>query len=147
MFIIISAVRCYHDYFNSIKRRHKTLHPKDQNCVANSKNIRCPEIFPRFSEAAQNLYILSRFAADDDGFVDCVQAVKRQARYRLDALDELARNNFVSMFADDLLLIRHWCAMNKMPPSKRRETRYPALLAGLKVGENGAYEVVNKMSH
>ena len=86
-------------------------------------------------------------AADDDGFVDSVQAVKRRCGCNALALRQLYDKGFVPMFADDLLVIRHWNAMNKMPPSKRRETRYPALLAGLKVGENGAYEVVNKMSH
>lgn len=115
--------------------------------MANSKNIRFSEIFPRFSETAQNLYILSRFAADDDGFIDQVSAVRRQCKVKMKSLTELSEADYVLMFADDLLVIRHWNAMNKMPPSKRRETRYPALLAGLKVGENGAYEVVNKMSH
>ena len=112
--------------------------------MANSKNIRCPEIFPRFSEAAQNLYILSRFAADDDGFVDQVSAVRRQCKVKMKSLTELSEADYVLMFADDLLVIRHWNAMNKIQPSKRKETRYQGILAGLKANKYGFYEFVTK---
>ena len=58
------------------------------------------------------------------------------------SLTELSEADYVLMFADDLLVIRHWNAMNKMPPSKYKETRYQGLLAGLKPNKNGFYEVV-----
>ena len=112
-----------------------------------SKDIFDSDKFSNLTSSAVKLYVYLIIAADDDGFVDSVQAVKRRCGCNALALRQLCDKGFVPMFADDLLVIRHWNAMNKMPPSKRRETRYPALLAGLKVGENGAYEVVNKMSH
>ena len=85
-------------------------------------------------------------AADDDGLVDCVQAVKRSCGCNAIALRQLCDQGFVLMFADDLLVIRHWHAMNKIPPSKYKESRYQALLAQLKPNKNGYYEVVSKTS-
>ena len=109
-----------------------------------SRDVVCTDKFHKLHASSKVLYMYLVLAADDDGFVDQVTAVRRQCKVKMASLQELIESDYVLMFADDLLVIRHWIAMNKMPPSKRRETRYQGILAGLKANKYGFYEVVTK---
>ena len=75
---------------------------------------------------ARSLYIALLTAADDDGFVDNPEAVRKSWGLRKPALSQLLEAGLLLDF-DGVVLLTHWLQHNRIPRDRYRPTRHTAL--------------------
>ena len=91
---------------------------------------------------ARSLYIALLTAADDDGFVDNPEAVRKSWGLRKPALSQLLEAGLLLDF-DGVVLLTHWLQHNRIPRDRYRPTRHTALLVMGRTQGKGCYCFVN----
>ena len=87
---------------------------------------------------ARSLYIALLTAADDDGFVDNPEAVRKSWGLRKPALSQLLEAGLLLDF-DGVVLLTHWLQHNRIPRDRPRPTRHTALLSQVLLGDAREY--------
>ena len=87
---------------------------------------------------ARSLYIALLTAADDDGFVDNPEAVRKSWGLRKPALSQLLEAGLLLDF-DGVVLLTHWLQHNRIPRDRYRPTRHTALLSQILLGDAREY--------
>lgn len=87
---------------------------------------------------ARSLYIALLTAADDDGFVDNPEAVRKSWGLRKPALSQLLEAGLLLDF-DGVVLLTHWLQHNRIPRDRYRSTRHTALLSQVLLGDAREY--------
>lgn len=87
---------------------------------------------------ARSLYIALLTAADDDGFVDNPEAVRKGWGLRKPALSQLLEAGLLLDF-DGVVLLTHWHQHNRIPRDRYRPTRHTALLSQVLLGDAREY--------
>ena len=87
---------------------------------------------------ARSLYIALLTAADDDGFVDNPEAVRKSWGLRKLALSQLLEAGLLLDF-DGVVLLTHWLQHNRIPRDRYRPTRHTALLSQVLLGDAREY--------
>ena len=87
---------------------------------------------------ARSLYIALLTAADDDGFVDNPEAVRKSWGLRKPALSQLLEAGLLLDF-DGVVLLTHWLQHNRIPRDRYRATRHTALLSQVLLGDAREY--------
>lgn len=87
---------------------------------------------------ARSLYIALLTAADDDGFVDNPEAVRKSWGLRKPALSQLLETGLLLDF-DGVVLLTHWLQHNRIPRDRYRPTRHTALLSQVLLGDAREY--------
>ena len=87
---------------------------------------------------ARSLYIALLTAADDDGFVDNPEAVRKSWGLRKPALSQLLEAGLLLDF-DGVVLLTHWLPHNRIPRDRYRPTRHTALLSQVLLGDAREY--------
>ena len=87
---------------------------------------------------ARSLYIALLTAADDDGFVDNPEAVRKSWGLRKPALSQLLEAGLLLDF-DGVVLLTHWLQHNRIPRDRYRPTRHTALLSQVLLGDAREY--------
>ena len=87
---------------------------------------------------ARSLYIALLTAADDDGFVDNPEAVRKSGGLRKPALSQLLEAGLLLDF-DGVVLLTHWLQHNRIPRDRYRPTRHTALLSQVLLGDAREY--------
>ena len=87
---------------------------------------------------ARSLYIALLTAADDDGFVDNPEAVRKSWGLRKPALSQLLEAGLLLDF-DGVVLLTHWLQHNRIPRDRYRPTRHTALLSQVLLGDTREY--------
>ena len=90
---------------------------------------------------ARCLYFTFGLLADDDGFIDNPKAIMRQCGASKNDLDLLMAKQYVLVFDDGVIVIRHWRLHNYLRADRYRETQYTSHKAEL---ENTAHGYVKK---
>lgn len=68
------------------------------------------------------LYFYMIAQADDEGFVDNVESLKRVLGYRAERLENLEESGLIIRFKSGVVAIRHWHVHNSIPKSKYTPT-------------------------
>lgn len=89
-----------------------------------SKKFISRDDFLSMPDSSQNLYIHLSLNADDDGFVDNVQAVLKTTQKKIDDLNILIYKNFIIPFQSGVLVITHWKMNNTLRNDRYKETVY-----------------------
>ena len=87
---------------------------------------------------ARSLYIALLTAADDDGFVDNPEAVRKSWGLRKPALSQLLEAGLLLDF-DGVVLLTHWLQHNRIPRDRYRPTRHTAMLSQVLLGDAREY--------
>ena len=123
-----------------------TLQPpsrKDEDEMAERRmfTIKIVESDP-FTEmplSAQALYFHLNMAADDDGFVNNPQKIRRSIDASEDDFEVLVKKRFLLTFENGLVVIKHWRMHNLLRKDRYKPTQYQDQLASLQVRGDGAY--------
>ena len=77
--------------------------------------------------------------ADDDGFIDHPNAIRRMTGFSVDSLKLLIAKGFLLPFSDSLVVVAHWEMQNHIQPSKKTPTVYTGQKEMLTIDEQGIY--------
>ena len=88
--------------------------------------------------SAQCLYIHLNMNADDDGFLNNAQKIRRSIEASQGDLDLLIEKRFVLSFGS-VIVIKHWRMNNQIRKDRYKPTQYMDLLQKLKVKKDGSY--------
>ena len=106
-----------------------------------SRDIVDSDAYTKMPLSSQLLYFRLVMSADDDGVVDSAFLILRLFGFQNDELDDLCSFGFIIPIDDNVYLIRHWHAHNKIPSAIYTPSRYAHLLKAFKVDVMGAYEI------
>ena len=96
--------------------------------------------------SAQALYFHLNMRADDDGFISNPRRVQKYVGASEDDLKLLIVKNFIIVFDDGVIVIKHWRMHNTIQKDRYRKTNYVEDLNQLGIKENRAYTLnVSKM--
>lgn len=88
---------------------------------------------------SQALYAHLVINADDDGFIDHPNAIRRMTGFSIDSLKLLIAKGFLLPFSDSLVVVAHWEMQNHIQPSKKTPTVYTGQKEMLTIDEQGMY--------
>lgn len=88
---------------------------------------------------SQALYAHLVINADDDGFIDHPNAIRRMTGFSVDSLKLLIAKGFLLPFSDSLVVVAHWEMQNHIQPSKKTSTVYTGQKEMLTIDEQGIY--------
>ena len=88
---------------------------------------------------SQALYAHLVIGADDDGFINNPNSIRRMTGFSVDSLKLLIAKGFLIPFSDSLVAITHWDLQNHLAPSKRTPTVYADQKEMLTIDEQGIY--------
>lgn len=88
---------------------------------------------------SQALYAHLLINADDDGFIDHPNAIRRMTGFSVDSLKLLIVKGFLLPFSDSLVVVAHWEMQNHIQPSKKTPTVYTGQKEMLTIDEQGIY--------
>ena len=88
---------------------------------------------------SQALYAHLVINADDDGFIDHPNAIRRMTGFSVDSLKLLIVKGFLLPFSDSLVVVAHWEMQNHIQPSKKTPTVYTGQKEMLTIDEQGIY--------
>lgn len=88
---------------------------------------------------SQALYAHLVINADDDGFIDHPNAIRRMTGFSVDSLKLLIVKGFLLPFSDSLVVVAHWEMQNHIQPSKKTSTVYTGQKEMLTIDEQGIY--------
>ena len=89
--------------------------------------------------SAQALYFHLNMRADDDGFISNPRRVQKYVGASEDDLKLLIVKNFIIVFDDGVIVIKHWRMHNTIQKDRYRKTNYVEDLKLLGIKENKAY--------
>lgn len=106
-----------------------------------AKTIVLSDAFLNLPMSARCLYFTLSMLADDDGFVNAPRSIMRQCGASEDDMSILAAKKFVIIFADGILVIKHWRINNYLRSDRYTETKYTDKKKALIVDDNGSYRI------
>lgn len=95
--------------------------------------------FTEMPLSAQALYFHLNMAADDDGFVNNPQKIRRSVAASADDFEILVAKRFLLIFENGLVLIKHWRMHNSIRKDRYKPTQYQEQLSSVHVKGDGAY--------
>ena len=95
--------------------------------------------FTEMPLSAQALYFHLNMAADDDGFVNNPQKIRRSVAASSDDFEMLVAKRFLLIFENGLVLIKHWRMHNSIRKDRYKPTQYQEQLLSVHVIGDGAY--------
>lgn len=104
-----------------------------------SKSIINSDAFGAMSAKAQMLYIHLSMSADDEGFLNNAEMVRRTYECSKQDLQELYNRRFLLDLGDGITVIKHWRMNNYIPKDRIKPTQYRDKYELLEIKENGAY--------
>ena len=93
--------------------------------------------------STQALYFHLSMRADDDGFLNNANKIRRTIGASEDDLKLLILKRFVLDFDDGIIVIKHWRMKNYLRSDRYKPTVYQEELAMLDLKENGSYSLKN----
>jgi hypothetical protein len=110
-----------------------------------AKTIVLSDAFLDMPASSRCLYFALAIEADDDGFVNKPKSIMRQVGAALDDMNILITKNFVIIFEDGVIAIKHWRVHNYIRNDRYKTTKYLKHLARLELDENKAYRLKNEV--
>ena len=104
-----------------------------------AKSIIDSDAFLDMPLSTQALYFHLSMRADDDGFINNPQKIKRMIGASSDDLRLLTAKNFIIPFESGVVVIKHWKIHNYIQSDRYKETAYIEEKAMLEVKKNKAY--------
>ena len=104
-----------------------------------SKQILNSDAFGAMSAKAQMLYIHLCMNADDEGFLNNAEMVRKTYECSKQDLQELYNKRFLLDLGDGITVIKHWKMNNYIPKDRIKPTQYRDKYELLEIKENGAY--------
>lgn len=104
-----------------------------------SKGIIMSDQFAQLSDKAQILYVWLNVVADDDGFVNNPQMIRRMCGAEQQELWDLVDRRYLIVFDSGVVVVAHWHAHNQIKKDRYKTTQYQKELAMLQVDANGVY--------
>ena len=95
--------------------------------------------FTEMPLSAQALYFHLNMAADDDGFVNNPQKIRRSIEASETDFELLIAKRFLLAFDNGLVAIKHWRMHNLLRKDRYKPTQYQDQLSTLQVRADGAY--------
>ena len=95
--------------------------------------------FTEMPLSAQALYFHLNMAADDDGFINNPQKIRRSIDASEDDFELLVTKRFLLTFENGLVVIKHWRMHNLLRKDRYKPTQYQDELSSLRVRDDGAY--------
>lgn len=84
----------------------------------------------------QILYIHLCMHTDDDGFVDCVETVRKSCGAKKADLTELIEKGYIIQFDNGVIVITDWLSQNTLPKDRYTPTQYKDLYNTLVIEQN-----------
>lgn len=78
--------------------------------------------FRGLSYAAQSLYHQINYAADDEGYCNCVNSIMKGIRVKKSALTELVQSGFIIQFESGVVVVTHWLLNNTLQKDRMTPT-------------------------
>lgn len=103
-----------------------------------SKDIFFSDRFTDMSVTARMLYVYMILNADDEGMLSNLKQVIFMAGGNKEDIQELIDNGYVKKFESGVYAIIHWYLMNRVQPTRRKNTIFSAELEEL--GKDEVYE-------
>ena len=104
-----------------------------------SKSIIDSDAFIAMPLSAQALYFHLAMRADDDGFVNSPNRIRRDVGAAEDDLSLLIAKRFALVFDSGVIVIKHWKIHNYIQKDRYKPTTFRKEMSRLTVCENGAY--------
>lgn len=104
-----------------------------------AKSVILSDAFLDMPASARSLYLVLCLAADDDGFINAVRSLIRQASASDDDLRILITKSFVISFPSGIVVISHWKIHNTVPKDRYKETIFLEEKAQLRLDQNKVY--------
>lgn len=108
-----------------------------------AKTIVDSDAFLDMPLSTQALYFHLSMRADDDGFLNNANKIRRTIGASEDDLKLLILKRFVLDFDDGIIVIKHWRMNNYLRSDRYKPTIYQEELSMLETKENGAYTLKN----
>lgn len=94
--------------------------------------------FYNLPASAQALYLHLTIAGDEDGFVNCANAIAMRFKTGKADLKELVKARFLLQFGE-VYVIKHWRIANSLKNDRKKAPAYPNLAAKIWICANRAY--------
>lgn len=104
-----------------------------------TKKIVDSDAFLDMPLTTQALYFHLNMRADDDGFINNAKKIQRMIGASEDDLKLLIAKRFVLVFANGVLVIKHWRMHNLLRKDRYNPTQYQEEFEMLGLKENGSY--------
>lgn len=114
----------------------------DRRMIA--KEVFDADKFTDLSPKARLLYTYMILHSDDSGFTNSIKKLMFEARASNTDLKALIKSGYVIRFESDVYLIAHWLKMNKVQPSRFKETSFSKELASVYLNEDKVYELYDE---
>ncbi|MCK9236396.1 MAG: hypothetical protein M0Q41_13415 [Bacteroidales bacterium] len=103
------------------------------------------DAFTEMSFPAQVLYFQINLDADDDGFCDRVNSIRRRLNIKPAALNELFERGFLIGFSErqGLVVVKHWRMHNTLRSDRYKVTNYLDFAKQLVIKPNKSYSLPN----
>ena len=108
-----------------------------------AKTIVDSDAFLDMPLSTQALYFHLSMRADDDGFLNNANKIRRTIGASEDDLKLLILKRFVLDFDDGIIVIKHWRMNNYLRSDRYKPTVYQEEMAMLETKENGSYSLKN----
>ena len=112
-----------------------------------SKDVISNDNFLEMPDSSQNLYFHLSMVADDDGFISNYKSIMRMLGKKEDDLKVLLAKQFIIMFENGVLVIRHWRLNNYIQKDRYKETIYKEQKAQLRVDDSNVYNLDTECIH
>ena len=106
-----------------------------------SKEVFDADKFIDLSPKARLLYVYMILHSDDSGFTNGIKKLMFEACASNSDLKALVKNGYVIQFESGVYLIAHWLLMNKVQPSRFKQTSFVKELASVILNEDKVYEL------
>ena len=94
--------------------------------------------FTEMPFSAQCLYFHLNMNADDDGFLNNAQKIRKSIEASQSDLDLLIEKRFILSFGG-VIVIKHWRMNNQIRKDRYKPTQYTELFQKLKIKDDGSY--------
>lgn len=107
-----------------------------------SEKIIESDAFMEMSPSAQCLYFHLNMAADDDGFINRPNSIKRMCGASDEDMDALISNGYIIRFDSGVVVIVHWKLHNYIPKDRYKPTDYQTELHMLEHSNSNGYSLL-----
>lgn len=108
--------------------------------------ITSSDAFLDMPSSAQALYFHLCLSADDDGFVNCANKVRKMIEAPAEDMKLLEDKGYVIPFSSGIIVIRHWCQHNCIQKDRYKPTVYQDEKALLTLTKAKVYELDTECS-
>lgn len=106
-----------------------------------AKTIIDSDAFLDMPTSAQALYFHLCMRADDEGFINSANKIRRMIGASQDDLDALVNNGFIIRFDSGIVVIKHWKIHNAIKADRIKPTTYAEEASRLTIKSNKAYSL------